>query len=223
MGQWPEPSIRTNHSSSTGRRIGFLRLVVSHGDGQHSSPTFLVFAQTTSKYRGDKWDTFFDQLPWALVNHINGNAMYNLSHPLLEVIVRQLENEAGTVANSIPYDYRIAQMIEEVQTGMVPSFFADDRGIPHRLPRHFIHSMSKFDLDALIRETSVIGNYASTHMVPSYLTQHEVVVHGANMLASSSILDGSCGHNRYHNGSSTNFGVLRQCTCCISRWKSRFG
>lgn len=93
--------------------------------------------------------------------------MYNLSHPLLEVIVQQLEKEAGTVANSIPYDYRIAQMIEEVQTGMVPSFLADDGDVPHRLPRHFIHSMSKFDLDALIRETSVIGNYASTHMVPS--------------------------------------------------------
>jgi hypothetical protein len=101
------------------------------------------------------------------------------------VIVQQLESEAGTAANSIPYDYRIAQIIEEVQTGRVSSFVWADKGSKeHRLPRSLVDRMGQFDLDALIRETSLIGNYASTHMVSSYLTQHEVVIHGANMLAS---------------------------------------
>ena len=70
-----------------------------------------------SKYRGSKWESLQDQVPWSLLNHINGNAFYNLTHPLLQAIVQQLENESGTAANSIPYDYRISQMVEEVQTG----------------------------------------------------------------------------------------------------------
>jgi hypothetical protein len=119
------------------------------------------------------------------VNHINGNAIYNLSSPFLEVIVEQLESEASTVANSIPYDYRIAQIIEEVQTGQGPSFgWAENNGEEHRLPRSFVDWMGQFDLESLIRETSVIGNYASTHIVSSYLSQEEVVIHGASMLVS---------------------------------------
>ena len=61
-----------------------------------------------SRYRGDNWDPFLGTLDEALVKHINGNAIYNLTgDSLLPTIVKQLENEAD---GSIPYDLRISQL-----------------------------------------------------------------------------------------------------------------
>eukprot|EP00934_Nitzschia_sp_Nitz4_P003863 Nitzschia sp. Nitz4//scaffold121_size67750//7105//9512//NITZ4_006060-RA/size67750-augustus-gene-0.119-mRNA-1//1//CDS//3329534327//3853//frame0 len=137
------------------------------------------FAILGSKYRGDRWDSFYDKLPWSLVNHINGNAVYNLTHPLFLAFVEELEDEADTVANFIPYDYRIAQMIEEVHTGVSPKFGKD--GSNYSLPSRFVEQMSLFDLNHLVRETSAIGNYASTNLVPSYYDDFEVIIHGAKM------------------------------------------
>ena len=113
---------------------------------------------------------------------MNGNAFYNLAHPLLEAIVQQLEDEAGTPANSIPYDYRIAQMVEEVQTGKAPLFFTW-AGNDHTLPRELFDFMSRFDLEQLIRETPLMGNYASTNMLPSLIGHDELIIHGARMFA----------------------------------------
>jgi hypothetical protein len=59
----------------------------------------------------------------SLVNHLNGNAIYNLTHPFFNRVLAELEFEASTTANSIPYDYRISQIIEEVKTGVKASFF----------------------------------------------------------------------------------------------------
>lgn len=137
---------------------------------------------TFSKYKGYKWDAFINELPQALVNHINGNAFYNLTHPLLEAIVEQLENEAGTAANSMPYDYRIAQMVEEVETDEVPMFFTLI-GNDNAVPQEFTEFMSAFDLEELIRDTPLMGDYSRTNMLPSLIGDDEVVIHGARMFA----------------------------------------
>ncbi len=47
------------------------------------------------KYNGDKWDNFYEAIPMALLDHTNGNGIYNTSHPLLERLVGQLEVEAA--------------------------------------------------------------------------------------------------------------------------------
>ena len=62
------------------------------------------------KYNGDKWDNFYEDIPIALLDHTNGNGIYNTSHPLLERLVGQLEVEAACPYNSIPYDFRMSQM-----------------------------------------------------------------------------------------------------------------
>ena len=136
-----------------------------------------------SKYRGNKWESLDDQIPWSLLNHINGNAVYNLNHPLLRAIVEQLENEARTAANLIPYDYRIAQMVEEVLTGEEPGFFAGQDSYA-RLPDHFTTYMEQFDLERVIRETKLIGDYSSTNILSSQLRPQEVVIHGARVMES---------------------------------------
>ena len=65
---------------------------------------------SSRKYNGDKWDNFYEAIPIALLDHTNGNGIYNTSHPLLERLVGQLEVEAACPYNSIPYDFRMSQM-----------------------------------------------------------------------------------------------------------------
>jgi hypothetical protein len=121
-------------------------------------------------------------LPSSLINHINGNAIYNLTHPLFDRVVTQLELESTTIANSIPYDYRIAQIVEECQTSVKPSFPVSSGADPApALSEKFFELSEQFDLEDIIKEVPVIGNYASTNMLTAYLDDRETVIHGANL------------------------------------------
>jgi hypothetical protein len=140
--------------------------------------------QIHSKYRGDKWDSFISQMPSSLVSHINGNAIYNLTHPFLHLLVNELESEAKTVANSIPYDYRISQMIEEATTGVAPSFNIYHGTDPFPSKSEKFQSWAKmFALNEVVREVFVLGNYANTNLVRAYLNDREFITHGANMFS----------------------------------------
>ena len=144
-----------------------------------------------SKYRGDKWNAFYSQLPAPLISHLNGNAVYNLKHPLLNVIVSKLESEIGTAGNAVPFDYRIAQVLHEAQTGSSPDFPTYDgftvgaRRIP--LPEPLRADSDSFAvwmrylgrLGELFRDTSVLANYARTNMVPDLFDRDAYIVHGA--------------------------------------------
>ena len=87
--------------------IGWLDWVL---DEMKSKAPFAILG---SKYKGHSWDNFKDQMPKALLEHINGNAVYNVTHPLTEHYVAELKEEELTFFNAIPYDYRISQMISE--------------------------------------------------------------------------------------------------------------
>jgi hypothetical protein len=71
-----------------------------------------------SKYRGYKWREFEDQLPLPLVHHINGNAVYNMSHPLTRLMFKQLIEEANSLLNMVPFDLRMGQMWMEGTLGV---------------------------------------------------------------------------------------------------------
>lgn len=71
------------------------------------------FAVLGSKYRGDKWYDFIKELEIPLLNHINGNAIYNVSHVLMNLMLGQLEVEADQMYNFIPFDLRMGQMWTE--------------------------------------------------------------------------------------------------------------
>ena len=63
----------------------------------HKAP----FAVLGSKYHGYKWHDFEEHLPLPLLHHINGNAIYNVSHGLTRLMLKQLEHEkAGTRCKS---------------------------------------------------------------------------------------------------------------------------
>ena len=80
------------------------------------------FAILGSKYVGLGWRDFRSSLPLALQHHINGNALYNMRHPLFRFLLWQLkvEEEELTVYHAVPYDYRMSQILVEGFLGVEP-------------------------------------------------------------------------------------------------------
>eukprot|EP00592_Proboscia_alata_P017761 CAMPEP_0194392952 /NCGR_PEP_ID=MMETSP0174-20130528/123023_1 /TAXON_ID=216777 /ORGANISM="Proboscia alata, Strain PI-D3" /LENGTH=896 /DNA_ID=CAMNT_0039188573 /DNA_START=356 /DNA_END=3047 /DNA_ORIENTATION=+ len=146
------------------------------------------FAILGSKYDGHSWDLFFDQIPLSLLHHINGNAVYNTSHPLLNSIVTELESEAfESFFNTVPYDYRISQMMMEGALGIHPEFphkyMHDENGKVVHLPSKIGKFKQWWDLygdSQPIKESSVIQNFAATNYLREYLNKGSIV-HGREM------------------------------------------
>eukprot|EP00591_Stephanopyxis_turris_P007579 CAMPEP_0195515324 /NCGR_PEP_ID=MMETSP0794_2-20130614/6429_1 /TAXON_ID=515487 /ORGANISM="Stephanopyxis turris, Strain CCMP 815" /LENGTH=918 /DNA_ID=CAMNT_0040643727 /DNA_START=275 /DNA_END=3031 /DNA_ORIENTATION=- len=139
-----------------------------------------------SKYDGHSWDSFLDAVPLALLHHINGNAVYNISHPYLNLIVNELEEEQNTIFNSIPYDYRISQMVVEGSLGILPEFphkyIRDDNGDPIILEQKlkFRQWWEAFKADNPMKESSIITNFAATNFLPSHING-AAIVHGEGL------------------------------------------
>ena len=146
----------------------------------------LQFCFFDSKYTGDKWDSFYDKLPISLVNHINGNAVYNITHPLLEILIQRLEDEANTPFNAIPYDYRISQIMAQAKTGTIPEIppkimeSYDGKEWSESVPSiaNVLTSVQRYISKAPIKQTSLIANYAATNIVTSHIGR-EHIIHGA--------------------------------------------
>ncbi|KAL3942813.1 MAG: hypothetical protein SGBAC_003051 [Bacillariaceae sp.] len=139
------------------------------------------FSILGSKYRGDNWDNFYSKLPSSLVNHVNGNAIYNLTNSFFWLLVEQLESEASSVENSVAFDYRLAQILDEAEFGIRPAFSPSFLSV---YPITMVSDAIKDNVEeirASILETPVIGNYASTNMVKTYLSDKEVIIHGAKL------------------------------------------
>ena len=132
VGTWAKPTIYHQHgedyergrSSRTTRTVSTIDAVfVMEADVvpvQHYWLDTLIdeaeespFVILGSKYDGDSWDSFRSSLSLALQHHINGNAIYNTTHPLFQHLLSQLQIEVDTPYHAIPYDYRISQILVE--------------------------------------------------------------------------------------------------------------
>lgn len=139
------------------------------------------------KYNGDKWDNFYEQIPIPLLDHTNGNAIYNTSHPLLERLVGQLEIEAPCPYNSIPYDYRMSQMWIEGTMSIVPKLspiiMLNEEGENITLSNNtamFNKWADVWSHTNPFKQTQVIHNYAATNLIPRHLGP-EYIIHGAKL------------------------------------------
>ena len=147
----------------------------------------MFFFSTHSKYNGNAWDEFADKMPLALLHHLNGNSVYNTSHPLLDHILRELEEEANTEYNAISYDYRISQMLLEGSTGVPPEFpyknIFDENGKAIVLaPKpKFAVWWQQYSNDNPVQESSVISNIASTSYLQDEVGAKVSIVHGKNV------------------------------------------
>lgn len=117
-----------------------------------------------SVYVGHNWNHFKDQLPKALLHHINGNAIYNLSHPILTNLHQKFSN--ALVANSSfkrisSYDVWIAEVIIGSKHG--------DFDFP-------VESLESHGY----KRTTLIDNFAGTiRALPENQSHQASVVHGA--------------------------------------------
>jgi len=146
-----------------------------------------------SKYDGDSWREFRPSLPLSLQHHINGNAVYNTTHPLLKHLLAQLRLEEDTPYHSIPYDYRISQILVEGMLGILPQLpptiknkWSSDTGLTlEKNTKKFSDWWEKYGNRLLIRESQVISNYARTNLLLRH-TEHirASLVHGMKQYTS---------------------------------------
>lgn len=106
-----------------------------------------------SRYKGEDWVDFVDVLPPELSEHINGNGVYNLTHPAMIEVYNQLQDELKAPERSVAFDVRMAQIVLEDK----------DRALKYKY-------------------SYVIGNYAATYMTPEILDRTgDHLAHGAKL------------------------------------------
>lgn len=173
------------------RKNGWLDLLME--EVEEKKP-FVILG---SKYDGSSWDNFLDEIPLSLLHHINGNAIYNVSHPLLLDIVSELQAEAGTLYSALPYDYRISQMVVEATIGEPPEFpfkhmqTPGGEDAPEFLPGKKeklqwwwdAYSAKEGEGFDPIRESSVLVNMAATNFLDEHLPEEGAIVHGTDLYA----------------------------------------
>lgn len=153
------------------------------------------FAILGSKFAGTAWDNFRSKLPLALLNHINGNAVYNLRHPLFRFLLIQLRKEQrkSDVHYSIPYDYRISQILLEGFLGEKPDLapaivdqwkIDNDKTEITNNKKEFSTAWDSFGVYngvSSVRESKVIKNFSGCNLLRRHIDESESsLIHGAN-------------------------------------------
>jgi hypothetical protein len=107
----------------------------------------------------------------------------------MERLVGQLEVEAPCPYNSIPYDYRMSQMVVEGAMGIVPELapkiMLNEEGENITLSNNTDMFRKWWDMykhENPFKETPAIHNYAATNLIPRHLGV-EHVIHGAKLYA----------------------------------------
>ncbi len=141
------------------------------------------FALLGSKYDGIAWDDFGKDLPLVLLHHINGNAIYNHTDPLLLRFMQEFEEEKYGIFNAIPFDLRISQMMMEGSLGYAfPFVFDESVELPEAPAKaaKYARWWNEFASDYVpVKESQVISNQASTLFTPD-MTDGASIVHGKN-------------------------------------------
>ena len=78
-----------------------------------------------SQYLGDKWDLFKAMMPTYLVEHINGNAMYNLKHPWTQAVYDAFKSmDGGNMMEEMAFDVAFAMITMDAMSGNTSQFAA---------------------------------------------------------------------------------------------------
>jgi len=121
----------------------------------HAQRPFSVLGST---YRGSNWDSFSDEeIPVALRRHLNGNAVYNVSHPFLLEALSQYSDELWTTVKHSSFDVQLSEGL------------FGDRNV----------SLEEAERVYGYKTTPLISNLAATLTVPRDIPDTVVLAHGA--------------------------------------------
>ena len=114
-----------------------------------SQQPFMVLG---SQYEGNKWDGFRDQMDVNLLTHLNGNAIYNVSHQCFRSILERMEGEnSGTEAFDVAM-------------------------------RRIVRTDFSEECEELYKQTSVIDNLAATLVHEGEINHNASYIHGAKVM-----------------------------------------
>ena len=103
-------------------------------------------------YEGNKWDGFRDQLDEDLLTHLNGNAVYNVSHPCFRMILEKMEEEnSGTQAFDVA-------------------------------TRRIVREYFPYECEGAYKQTTAIDNLAATLLYAEEAGDTASYIHGAKMM-----------------------------------------
>ncbi|CAE7245212.1 unnamed protein product [Symbiodinium natans] len=109
-----------------------------------------------SQYLGDKWDLFKSMMPTYLVDHINGNAMYNLKHPWTKAVYDAFHSMGGgTMMEEMAFDVAFAMITMDAMSGSSSQFAA-------------AWTAANGDSQTYNWDSMLVGNYANTLLNTSF-------------------------------------------------------
>jgi len=133
--------------------VGFWLDRLMHGI--HSQMPFSVLGAV---YAGSNWDSFADDdIPVPLRRHLNGNAVYNVTHPFLLDMLSKYSDELWTTVKHSSFDVQLSEALFQ------------DRNV----------SLEDAEQVYGYKATPLIANLASTLVVPRDLPDTAIIVHGA--------------------------------------------
>ena len=120
------------------------------------------FSVVGSQYSGYKWRFLRSLLKRSLLDHLNGNALYNLSSPLLRSELDTFDvNEWETVLHS-SFDVRFAEVVYDEESGV---------DTPEEAEQAFGY-----------KQTATMSNHAASFVVPQDICAETCFIHGANYM-----------------------------------------
>jgi len=109
-----------------------------------------------SQYLGDKWDLFKHMMPDYLVDHINGNAIYNLNNNWTQYLVNAFSTQGTTnMLEEMAFDVAFAMITMAAESGSDATFAAAWTNVMGTNTTYNPNSM-------------LVGNYANTLLNTSY-------------------------------------------------------
>ena len=106
------------------------------------------FAIMGTTYNGHKWDAIKNYIPLELLTHLNGNAIYNLSSPLLQITRENYDRGSFLYSGHNSYDVQFAKEV-----------------IFRQMQDQYI-------------ETPLIQNFAGSYVKSSEISPKAVLIHG---------------------------------------------
>jgi len=122
-----------------------------------------------SRYRGDSWDPFLDEISAELLQHLNGNAIY-FKHPWLEFLADQLEEDEAEGNTSTAFDVRMAALTLQASLEAADNATTS---LAAAWKQHVPEGEQPYRDDSLL-----VGNYANTLLNRSF-DAGELVRHAA--------------------------------------------